>query len=267
MFQNIIAVGSSASSTQGAALDIARHHPGATVDKFQLAANRPSDLLDALLTYTTEVSADLLVVSTKHQVIASRAAMLAPASVLLVPEGGPVDFSHLAVPVDFSDSSQQALRCAAGLAGADGQVTAISVECDDEPWLDWPSDHGRVQQHLMDFVEQHLPGAGVSSIVEPLAHSTTTLPLDGLSPARRIEGADIATTLLAAIGRLGASMIVMGTRGRTRSASLLLGSVTEQVMQRAHCPVLALKHSHSPMGLATAILQRLKEPSTAVTAN
>ncbi len=39
----------------------------------------------------------------------------------------------------------------------------------------------------------------------------------------------------------GADMIVMGTHGRTGVARAVLGSVTDQVIQRAPCPVLAIR--------------------------
>ncbi len=40
----------------------------------------------------------------------------------------------------------------------------------------------------------------------------------------------------------GADLIVMGTHGRTGLAHVLLGSVAERVVQKAHCPVLTIRH-------------------------
>jgi nucleotide-binding universal stress UspA family protein len=37
-------------------------------------------------------------------------------------------------------------------------------------------------------------------------------------------------------------LIVMGTHGRTGLAHVLLGSVAERVVQKAHCPVLTIRH-------------------------
>ncbi len=39
-----------------------------------------------------------------------------------------------------------------------------------------------------------------------------------------------------------ADLIVMGTHGRTGLAHVLLGSVAERVVQKAHCPVLTIRH-------------------------
>jgi universal stress protein A len=40
--------------------------------------------------------------------------------------------------------------------------------------------------------------------------------------------------------REGADLIVMSTHGRTGLSHMLLGSVTEKVVARAPCPVLAI---------------------------
>jgi nucleotide-binding universal stress UspA family protein len=90
---------------------------------------------------------------------------------------------------------------------------------------------------------------------------------DGYIPAHRIEGADVAATIVNEAERRRASLIVMGTRGRTKSASILLGSVTQQVIQQAHCPVLALKSAGAPMNLAEAVLSRLRGATTVITAS
>ena len=40
----------------------------------------------------------------------------------------------------------------------------------------------------------------------------------------------------------GADLIVMGTHGRTGLAHVLMGSVAERVVQKAHCAVLTIRH-------------------------
>ncbi|HLX37160.1 MAG TPA: universal stress protein [Candidatus Binataceae bacterium] len=39
-----------------------------------------------------------------------------------------------------------------------------------------------------------------------------------------------------------ADLIVLGTHGRTGLAHVLMGSVAERVVQKAHCPVLTIRH-------------------------
>lgn len=40
----------------------------------------------------------------------------------------------------------------------------------------------------------------------------------------------------------GADLIVLGTHGRTGLAHVLMGSVAERVVRKAHCPVLTIRH-------------------------
>jgi nucleotide-binding universal stress UspA family protein len=67
-------------------------------------------------------------------------------------------------------------------------------------------------------------------------------PADSAVRFERIlrEGPTVAEILDAARG-LGADLIVMGTHGRTGLGRLLLGSVTEEVLRKAPCPVLTVK--------------------------
>ena len=48
----------------------------------------------------------------------------------------------------------------------------------------------------------------------------------------------------------------MGTRGRSRSAAILLGSVTEETIIETGLPLLAVKHFGARMGVLQALLDR-----------
>ena len=57
---------------------------------------------------------------------------------------------------------------------------------------------------------------------------------------RSYEG-DPSTRIVEAARELGAELIVMGNHGRTGLSRLLMGSVAEEVVRRADCPVLTVK--------------------------
>jgi universal stress protein A len=61
---------------------------------------------------------------------------------------------------------------------------------------------------------------------------------------RLVEG-DAAAEILRAAAEIHADLIVLGTHGRTGVRRLLMGSVAEQVVRRAPCPVLTAKPSES----------------------
>ena len=48
--------------------------------------------------------------------------------------------------------------------------------------------------------------------------------------------------IVAAAREWDATLVVMGTRGRGRLASFLLGSTADEVVRRAHCPVVTVGH-------------------------
>jgi nucleotide-binding universal stress UspA family protein len=62
---------------------------------------------------------------------------------------------------------------------------------------------------------------------------------------QRLEVGEPATAVLRAAEAGGFDMIVMGTHGRRGLPRLLLGSVAQKIIARAHCPVVTL---HVPEG-------------------
>jgi nucleotide-binding universal stress UspA family protein len=57
---------------------------------------------------------------------------------------------------------------------------------------------------------------------------------------RVVEGTP-ADTIREIAEEIGASLIVMGTHGRTGLSRLLMGSVAEEVLRKAACPVMTVK--------------------------
>jgi universal stress protein A len=64
-------------------------------------------------------------------------------------------------------------------------------------------------------------------------------------PAVRVEHrlaeGDPAAEIVRVAGEVGSGLIVIGTHGRTGLERLLMGSVAEQVMRKAPCPVLTVR--------------------------
>jgi nucleotide-binding universal stress UspA family protein len=58
---------------------------------------------------------------------------------------------------------------------------------------------------------------------------------------RLLEEGDPVTEILRLAREMGCDLIVMGTHGRTGLGRLLMGSVAEQVVRGASCPVLTVK--------------------------
>lgn len=57
----------------------------------------------------------------------------------------------------------------------------------------------------------------------------------------RLEEGDAATQILRVAQETGCDLIVMGTHGRTGLGRLVMGSVAEEVLRLASCPVLTVR--------------------------
>jgi len=66
-------------------------------------------------------------------------------------------------------------------------------------------------------------------------------PDDNVAVEHRLAEGDAAAQILHVAEETKAGLIVLGTHGRTGLPRLLLGSVAEQVLRRARCPVLTVK--------------------------
>jgi len=131
-------------------------------------------------------------------------------------------------PTDFSDSSRSAFETACALA-RDYQATLLVL-------------------HVMEPSVSPLAG---SSIPDPMRsiegqHLTVDLPWPIPSDPRirldhRLAEGDSALEILRLAERQRCDMIVMGTHGKTGVARLLTGSVAEEVLRKAPCPVLVVK--------------------------
>jgi nucleotide-binding universal stress UspA family protein len=143
-------------------------------------------------------------------------------------------FSRILVPTDFSSQADAALAHARALAAQFGATL-----------------------HLLHISENVFLRAVVGDprALEDAAHRALE---DRLTPGDRARGTvtaletadEPAKAIVQYAREAGIDLIVMGTHGRTGLPHMLVGSVAEQVVRTAPCPVLTLRgadhvHSHS----------------------
>lgn len=135
------------------------------------------------------------------------------------------------VPVDFSDFSKKALESAAEIAelrGAKITVVHIMVEPQTsvpyEVYIDWKKVREEIATDAVKLLDEMISKAGVKGEVEQLT-------VWG-EPAGVVND-------LAERGEF--DLIVMATHGRTGLSRLFLGSVAENVIRHAKCPVLVMR--------------------------
>ncbi len=86
------------------------------------------------------------------------------------------------------------------------------------------------------YIEQSRDAAAAK-----LAKVVETVRLAGVKVGSQLVGAPPPSAIVDAADRVGAGLIVMGTRGNTGLKHLLLGSVAEQTLRLAHCSVMIVK--------------------------
>lgn len=130
-------------------------------------------------------------------------------------------------PTDFSERSEYALRLACALARDHGShlvilhVASVPVVVYGEGVV--PPDSEDYRQEKEEQLKR------------------LTLPGFTGHASRRVKEGDPAAEILGLAQDLPADLIVMGTHGRTGLERLLMGSVAEQVVRKAPCPVLTVK--------------------------
>jgi nucleotide-binding universal stress UspA family protein len=142
-------------------------------------------------------------------------------------------FKKILCPVDYSVCSNEALKYAVSIAVRDkaklylihvidvrmyGHEAPLSFE------MPKPSEETlkKVKKELADNVLKQAKGE-----IEVETMVTTGIP---------------AVEILNLAKEKGADLIVMGTHGRTGIAHVVIGSVAENVVRKAPCPVLTVRH-------------------------
>jgi nucleotide-binding universal stress UspA family protein len=129
---------------------------------------------------------------------------------------------------DFYTHSDYAFRLACSLARDHG-ARLVLLHVATPPPVVTPA--GIITEATFDAYKEEL-GAALRRLQAPDAK----VPVE-----YRLAVGDPATEILQAAQDLQADLIVMGTHGRAGVGRLLLGSVAEQVLRHAPCPVLTVK--------------------------
>lgn len=135
---------------------------------------------------------------------------------------------YIVVGIDGSSPAQEALEWAA----AEAQLRQVPLEVI-HTWSLPPSSPSAGIEGVVDAIES----AAQKVLDDAVAHVASIAPgveVDG----RTVPGG--AGSVLVDASR-NASLVVVGARGRGGFTSLLLGSVSSQVVQHAECPVVVVR--------------------------
>ena len=144
-------------------------------------------------------------------------------------------FSRILVPIDFSATSEAALEYARILAAQFGSSLRVLHVIDD------PTASSDFVADGFSPSTENIRTALVREARERLEQLLT--PTDRILFCAHVDTVlgSPAATIVAHASVTGSGLIVMGTHGRTGLAHLLMGSVAEQVVRSATCPVLTVR--------------------------
>jgi nucleotide-binding universal stress UspA family protein len=136
-------------------------------------------------------------------------------------------FRKILHPTDFSEPSGFAFQVACWLARDCGaKLVLVHI----------------VTPPIIAYGEGVMPPIMEANLEEGRRKLTRLQPLySGINVEYRVAQGDPATEILEVAQETKSDVIVMGTHGRTGLGRLLMGSVAEQVVRKASCPVLTVK--------------------------
>jgi nucleotide-binding universal stress UspA family protein len=201
----------------------------------------------AILDYAAEGDIDLIVMGTHGRrglrrlllgSVAEEVVRLAPCPVLTVPEASDVTDAErirkVLVPVDFSEHARLALAYASELASGYGAEIHVLHVVDEVVYPDfYPPVITSGEPVSGDLRDQSVDR--MKSLISDLS------PAPGSEAQIHVRGGRAAHAITDFATELDADLLVIASHGLTGISHMLLGSVTELVVRRAHCPVFTVK--------------------------
>lgn len=208
--------------------------------------------METVLRWCKIKDVDLLVMGRKKQLegsgsLAKNLAQKAPTSVLFIPEGFGTDHpSKLLVPLDFSDYSRITVDLALKLAA---KVNASVACCH---LYEVPAGYSKTGKSYEEFKGIMLENAQKDFAKFTAKHHFTGLDCEFILKEKQSE----ARYIIDHGKSSGSDMVIIGSRGRTHSAAILLGSVAEKLIQlNTEVPTLVLKKKGENMSFLEALLK------------
>lgn len=204
-----------------------------------------SNRMDELVQFSVTLNADLILLGHRknredQRSLARHLAMITRCSVWMVPENFAPKISNILAPIDFSAASADTINQAIGIAQRNNLTRCKALHVYFDPSVIRFEEHDAIALGKETAAFQELM-AGIDSgnvVVEALFEESSNI-LHAIQHQAALQQSDL---------------IVISTRGRSQAATILLGSITSQVMLESSIPVLAVKHFGAHMGAVDAVL-------------
>lgn len=213
-----------------------RCHPERSVSN-SVEVIQSSNKLKGLLQAIGKFDADLVVIGraknkNKVSVVTQRLARRAPCQILIVPEGsyarikGGEHIKTILVPIDFSAYSAMALERAITIARRNKHKHEVEIVCQHVYVI--PSGY-----HLTGKTEAEFAEIMCKNAQESYAEFIQDIDTEGVNIRvvySRDTNDDLTSDIRDLAMEINADVIVIGSKGRTATAALFLGSIAERLV-------------------------------------
>ena len=154
-------------------------------------------------------------------------------------------FTKILVPLDGSALAEYALSPAVNIAGqSKGEITLVRVPIYVTPYMG-----GEAGWVLPQLSPEQLSREATDYLTQICQHyARPELTWHIATPA-----GDEASAIVDIANQRQSDLIVMSTHGYSGATRWLLGSITEKVLQKAHCPVLVIRDTNPIQNIAVTV--------------
>jgi nucleotide-binding universal stress UspA family protein len=222
-------------------------YPGAQLE-YEVVEGSP---LIELLRRAKQEEIDLIVMRKRRKPTASgtlfeKLARKAPCSLLFIPEGTAPRFTNILVPTDFSENSMDAMEVSVAFASSSGTPEIHCLHVYDVPVAYYKT--GKSYEEFAEIMKGYAEKNYREFIKKVDLKGITATPIFKLEK-KEYKGIDEV------VEEHDIDLLIVGARGRKAGAGVLLGSVTEHLIQTTTIPLLAVKRKGTGMSLLDALLK------------
>jgi nucleotide-binding universal stress UspA family protein len=210
---------------------------------------------ESILKWARVKNIDLLFMGHKNNfsggsALVTQISKLVHCSMALISPNPPTQIRNIIVPVDFSDHARMALEHAVGMAY---QHPDIKVTC--LHFFEVPTGYSKTGKSLDEFREimRNNSDSEFKKFTQNISFEGTQFEFLNEYTER---SAEVPTKIHQLAEQFDDSLIIMGARGRSRIASIILGSITYRLIPLlSRVPLVVIKDKDQNIGFFEAILQ------------